>query len=1130
MILVGNIITGVACSQSTDLQVALGILMRRNKALISELSKYSICCSYDEVRLFRYSAAVHVAQKYDEVGFGLTGGDGLLHCICDNFDAEISSPNCKTCVHCLAMIMAKVQLPGNASSDEIAPKRKTIKRQPMQDRSKTIKYAVQQEKYDGPKKPPMPPEQAVNQVPPLFFLAAQVISARRALENDFAFFQDIVADQKCPEYNGYNTRLCREAGMLPLPKTEVAFLPLVDRPPAHPDTIKTAIEKGLSLVRAAGDDVLIFTADQQLYKVTIDIMFHEPSYFKSVIPVLGGMHMLMNFIHATSVIMAGSGMKEVLASTFGSIDKMLSGKKYPQNFRALRMLVEELLRGVVQEQEVTSFARLIEVLEAQASHSRTSKMWIDNLVKTVIIMMNFSRGGHEGDWAVHHFAAEAMLAYFRAAGCHNYARYAAFYIHHMKSLDPKMMKKLQRGAFVRHIPGIYNSTWTDMFIETTYMRLGHGPTGAIGVATDYHQMVKWALSFALSGEVAQSVRAMSNTKQETDHTHHKEEAEGRMKTDQSDRQSLRNTLDVCINPLDHASHPDGALMNIVTGQIAHPDVNADKAVSLGQQAMKDFKSGWPESFYEPLGKLVVTMDVKKKHILVGKERVYDQELIYARVIGLLASSREINFDDVLAFELAAYPPSMFNPDGEMKIATSKSALKHKLQVTISERTCPVHDTVIYDVSALLWVITWPSDRLQVYVDAFKAFVHRSLQDADVILVFDRYFPDSIKTFTRMRRAGTSRVYKLTTEMQAPAKQAILTNTKNKIQLNAMLVEAILDPSYHNSATQVHSLIIAGVSDVPVEITRGQKIDRHDLRSTHEEADILITQHAILSSLLGKSVRIVCDDTDVFVLLVHYYNSRCKGSNNAPMIMSSPVKERAVVDIRATAEEHSDIADDLLAIHGLSGADTVASLHGIGKATVVRIAKKRGCPLSDIGNVQADMKSVEAQATSFICAAYGKATESCKSMTECRVKMWHSKTGKSGASSVKLCSIPPTSDAFIENVHRCHLQVAIWKAALLESPPEMDSEKYGWERDHQGILLPRTIPTGSTSAPPNILQLIRCNCKTSGCRTAACSCSKIGCTVFCQCEGTEACKNPLTGNRLDDEAEQATNEPDEDDII
>ena len=77
-------------------------------------------------------------------------------------------------------------------------------------------------------------------------------------------------------------------------------------------------------------------------------------------------------------------------------------------------------------------------------------------------------------------------------------------------------------------------------------------------------------------------------------------------------------------------------MNIVTWQIAHPDVNTDDAVSLGHRAMENFKGGWPDSC--PLGKLVVTMDVKKNHVLVDKERVYDQELIYARVIGLLASS------------------------------------------------------------------------------------------------------------------------------------------------------------------------------------------------------------------------------------------------------------------------------------------------------------------------------------------------------------------------------------------------------------------------------------------------------------------------------------------------------------
>jgi len=154
MILIANIITGTVCSQSTDLQTALGIFMMRSKILISELSKYSVRCSYNEVCLFRYSAAVHVAQNNDETE--MIGGNKLMDCVCNNFDAEILSPNCKTCVHCLAMIMAQVQLPQKGRvviPAEGVLKRKTIKRQPMQDRTQPVMYDIQQEVYNGPKNP-----------------------------------------------------------------------------------------------------------------------------------------------------------------------------------------------------------------------------------------------------------------------------------------------------------------------------------------------------------------------------------------------------------------------------------------------------------------------------------------------------------------------------------------------------------------------------------------------------------------------------------------------------------------------------------------------------------------------------------------------------------------------------------------------------------------------------------------------------------------------------------------------------------------------------------------------------------------------------------------------------------------
>ena len=87
----------------------------------------------------------------------------------------------------------------------------------------------------------------------------------------------------------------------------------------------------------------------------------------------------------------------------------------------------------------------------------------------------------------------------------------------------------------------------------------------------------------------------------------------------------------------------------------------------------------------------------------------------------------------------------------------------------------------------------------------------------------------------------------------------------------------------------------------------------------------------------------------------------------------------------------------------------------------------------------------------------------------------------------------------------------------------------WELDHLGGLVPRTVPSGTLSAPPDILQLILCNYKASGCRTAARSCTKIGCTIFCLCEGAEACKNPLTRSQTEDESEKTIDDPDDDDM-
>ena len=60
----------------------------------------------------------------------------------------------------------------------------------------------------------------------------------------------------------------------------------------------------------------------------------------------------------------------------------------------------------------------------------------------------------------------------------------------------------------------------------------------------------------------------------------------------------------------------------------------------------------------------------------------------------------------------------------------------------------------------------------------------------------------------------------------------------------------------------------------------------------------------------------------------------------------------VVDIRATTQAHTDIVDVLLSING-AYTRTVAALHDIGKATVLKMHMKECFSLSEIGDVKAD---------------------------------------------------------------------------------------------------------------------------------------------------------------------------------
>ena len=355
--------------------------------------------------------------------------------------------------------------------------------------------------YKGQKKPDMPCQLAEKGILPLEVLCSQLLSAKEAKENIFQFIQDIIQIPSTPDFGGYNTLKLRKSESngqddLTKPvttnfeeyitkkqgktnskvnqKSTILYEPLINEKPSDPSTILTAMYDVEKATHQAGQSITVFTCDQQLFRVTLDIMWDDPDRWSDFIPRLGGMHWLMSFIGSIGQLMKNSGLDRLMKAAFGGVEKMLIGKKFPQNVRALRIIVIELLRPLIGPDVVTE-CELNATMEELSAKSILAEHWIKNLIHPVILAMMFIQAERNGRFDLHLYACKEMLPYFFAAGHWNYARDGVAYLRYMEKLPSSPMEKFIKGEHVVHLKdGYFNGIWSDMAIETSYMNVGKG--------------------------------------------------------------------------------------------------------------------------------------------------------------------------------------------------------------------------------------------------------------------------------------------------------------------------------------------------------------------------------------------------------------------------------------------------------------------------------------------------------------------------------------------------------------------------------------------------------------------------------------------------------------------------------
>jgi hypothetical protein len=250
----------------------------------------------------------------------------------------------------------------------------------------------------------------------------------------------------------------------------------------------------------------------------------------------------------------------------------------------------------------------------------------------------------------------------------------------------------------------------------------------------------------------------------------------------------------------------------------------------------------------------------------------------------------------------------------------------------------------------------------------------------------------------------------------------------------------------------------------------------------------------------KVIRILSDDTDIFILLVYWmYQHEIQAA-----VQMEPWNG-VIWDINATCTELGPKCLQILGMHYLTGSDATSYLYGKGKVSALKVLRAGDFPglYTALGEIDATQAELMDAGQSFICALYGQPPGTA--MSKVRYLMYTKKSGK----LMKLMSLPPTEQNLILHIQRAHLQTILAKSADLLAPPELNITEYGWEIK-DGVPVPETA--NQPPGPQALMDVVRCSCKSEGkaCKTASCGCQrvKISCTLYSACDNSDACLNHL----------------------
>ena len=1094
------------------LQFGLGVQLYHHfssRFLIDSLHHHGFCCSYQEVQWFEHNAA----QSHGTAIPNLS--TEFVQYGADNVDHNIRTLDGHGTFHGMGMIVAVTP---ETSSGQSIPRTKVTSLDVAAVGRVQIRF--HKEERNG---------MSAVTYQKLFHLKAQ-----NCYENlDVLWKTSIIFGSPRPAWSGMMQFV--HQGDHP-GKASVMFLPIIDMNPSDSTCIYSTLMFVSEHAQRHGVTPIL-TFDQPLWWKALMIIESEPeeSDLRGIVLRLGGFHTEMSFLGSIGHLMGSSGLQEMLESIYApnAVVHMLSGKAIARAVRghfivdaALNALMlhsgfnvplpcqpmsyssdneadveaptknqdvdkaltlyEKLMAGEISAEEVCSSNVLERIKDSLKNHSesvkkssRTSALWVQYM-DMIDILRKFIRAERTGNWELHLQALQDMLPYMAASGHNSYTKSALLYLQQMSNLKtqhPDVQQHFNKGLHViRRSNRLWAGLSSDLIIEQVLMRslkTSGGLTRGRGMTE--HQRLLWLLSRPACAEVNQAMQELTGVNYNTGEQN-KDMTAARQARDWKDTLTVLQYLQE-RNPFSS----DPSLRSIATGVHAHPTVNVDKAVAIGDMILTSMNGTTPAEYTFQKKNQAVTLGLKSSSVKIDGDRIQiDPLLLFQRLTTVMQSSDDL--ESAFKHELCSYPSALFDSSLLLREA-DKPALADAIWKTCE---CKVpadisEDGIQYvlDGGALLQRIPW--SRGSTYGDIchqYTEYVARKYKNA--IVVFDGYESTNTKDMTHQRRskgkagATVTVASNMTTTMK---KDQFLANRKNKQQFIFML---------------------------------GRELEKNNCKTYHAsgDADLLIVQKAVQSATTSNTV-LVGDDTDLIVLLCYHAKLESYDLFFRPEPKKNTKKLR-IWNIKATKEKlGQDICSNILFIHAFLGCDTTSRLYGIGKGTSLSKFKASSMFREQAKVFNSDSAStcevVDAGEKALILVYNGKLPDTLDSL---RHKRFCEKVA-SKTSHVKPQSLPPTSAAAKYHSLRVYLQVKEWKG----SADGLHPADWGWRECEEGFV---PLQTSLPPAPEHLLQIIRCNCQTD-CSTLRCSCKKhnIECNPACgNCKGT-GCTNISYDNDTDD---------------